>query len=129
MAHPERIMSHRDLTVWQKGIDLAEQVYALTSEFPREEMYGLSSQLRRASASVAANIAEGNARDSTKDYLRFIAMSVGSLAEVETFLELARRLGYCPQAPFDSLNSLVEEERRMLRALQNSLRAKLAQSP
>ncbi|TWT88305.1 hypothetical protein Mal64_17840 [Pseudobythopirellula maris] len=128
MSEQPKIRSHRDLNVWQRGMELAERVYALTSRFPKEEMYGLTSQLRRASASVPANIAEGNGRDSTKEYLRFLSIAVGSLAEVETFLELARRLNYCPQPTLAPLTEVLEEERRMLRGLQRSLRAKLDQS-
>ncbi|MEM6757818.1 MAG: four helix bundle protein, partial [Planctomycetota bacterium] len=91
--------------------------------------YGLSSQVRRASTSIPANIAEGNGRDSTKDYLRFLSIAVGSLAEVETFLELALRLEYCEESELIPTNNLLEQERRMLRGLQRSLRAKLEDSP
>ena len=110
-------------------MELTEKIYAITDSFPKEEQYGLISQLRRASVSVPANIAEGNARDSTKEYLRFLAIAVGSLAEVETFLELALRLNYCQQETIDTVFELIEEERRMLRGLQRSLRAKLSDSP
>lgn len=106
-------------------MDLTERIYAVTNRFPEHERYGLTSQLRRAAASVPANIAEGNARDSTKDYLRFLAMSAGSLAEVETFIELARRLTYFSDDIYQELLTHLEEERRMLRGLQRSLRAKL----
>ena len=123
------IQSHRDLSVWQLGMDIAEQVYALTQSFPPDEKFGLTSQLRRAAASVPANIAEGNARDSTKDYLRFLAFAVGSLAEMETFLELAIRLSYGSREHFDKLEQLLSEERRMLRGLQRSLRKILTSPP
>ncbi|MCA9239944.1 MAG: four helix bundle protein [Planctomycetales bacterium] len=125
MSSAEDIRSHKDLKVWQRGIDLAEAIYKLTAGLPSEEKYGLTSQLRRAAASVPANIAEGNARDSTKDYLRFLSMAVGSLAEVETFLALVERLRYSSSSSLRELDALIEEERRMLRALQKSLRAKL----
>jgi four helix bundle protein len=123
------IRSHRDLNVWQLGMDIAEQIYALTQSFPSEEKFGLTSQLRRAAASVPANIAEGNARDSTKDYLRFLAIAVGSLAEMETFLELAVRLRYGSREQIDKLEQLLSEERRMLRGLQRSLRKILNNPP
>ena len=125
----QRIQSHRDLQVWQRGMQIAEDVYALTKAFPADERFVLTSQLRRAAASVPANIAEGNARDSTKDYLRFLAMTVGSLAEVETFLELATRLGFGDPSLIRAIEDLLGEERRMLRGLQRSLRAKLDRSP
>lgn len=129
MSEHQAIRSHRDLLVWQKGMDLAERVYALTATFPKHEVYGLSSQVRRASTSIPANIAEGNGRDSTKDYLRFLSIAVGSLAEVETFFELALRLEYCEESELIPTNDLLEQERRMLRGLQRSLRAKLEDSP
>ena len=88
------IRSHRDLSVWRLGMQLAEDVYTLTQQFPDEERYGLTSQLRRAAISIPANIAEGNSRSTTKDYLRFLTIAVGSLAEMETFLELTKRFNY-----------------------------------
>jgi four helix bundle protein len=121
----KRIQSHRDLQVWQRGMQIAEDIYALTAAFPADERFGLTSQLRRAAVSVPANIAEGNSRDSTKDYLRFLAIAVGSLAEVETFLELSTRLGFGDSSLIRAIEELLGEERRMLRGLQRSLRAKL----
>ena len=106
-------------------MNIAESIYSLTSDFPKHEVYGLTSQIRRAAVSVPANIAEGNARNSTKDYLRFLAIAVGSLAEVETFVDLSQRLGYASSEQVHSLIDLIAEERRMLRGLQRSLRAKL----
>lgn len=119
------IKSHRDLSVWQIGIEISEAVYSLTKQFPKEELYGMTSQVRRAAISVPANIAEGNARDSTKEYLRFLAIAVGSLAEVETYLELALRLNYSSREQITTLSELIAQERRMLRGLQRSLREKL----
>lgn len=79
MNDDKRIQSHRDLTVWQLGMEIAESVYELTRVFPKEETYGLTSQLRRAIVSVPANIAEGNARSSTKEYLHLLSIAVASL--------------------------------------------------
>jgi four helix bundle protein len=121
----QKIQSHRDLRVWDLGMQIAEDVYALTTGFPSDERFGMTSQLRRCAASVPANIAEGNARDSTKDYLRFLSIAVGSLAELETFLELSVRLRFGEQAKVRTIEELVAEERRMLRGLQRSLRTKL----
>jgi four helix bundle protein len=106
-------------------MQLAEDVYGLTQQFPNEERYGLTSQLRRAAISIPANIAEGNSRSTTKDYLRFLTMAVGSLAEMETFLELTKRFNYGTPNKIDDILSYVAEERRMLNGLQRSLRAKL----
>ena len=89
-----RIRSHRDLVVWQKGIRLVTEVYRLSKRFPREELYGLTSQTRRAVVSVPANIAEGNRRSSTKDYANFLSIAHGSLMEVDTLIEVAVQLEY-----------------------------------
>jgi four helix bundle protein len=125
MDAERRIKNYRDLTVWQKGIDIARSVYQVTKGFPADERFGLTSQLRRAAASVPANIAEGHARSSTKDYLRFIAISIGSLAETATFIELAGRLNYGNLEELRKIFEMTTEERRMLRALQKSLRRRL----
>jgi len=115
------IESFRDLTVWQLGMELTERVYRLTNEFPTEEKYGLTSQLRRAAASVPANVAEGHGRDSTKEYLRHLSIAVGSLCEVETFIRLAERLGYVHADRIEGLLGSIEQEGRMLRGLQRAL--------
>jgi four helix bundle protein len=128
MIDGQRIQSHRDLKVWQLGMEIAERIYALTAIFPDAERFGLTSQLRRAAISVPANIAEGNARSSTKEYLRHLSVAIGSLAEIETFIELAHRFNYAESSTISSLNDVIGEERRMLRGLQRSLRAKLKNS-
>ena len=86
--------SYRDLRVWQQSMDLAEEIYRLTEGFPKHELYGLTSQLRRAAVSVASNIAEGKGRQTDKDFVNFLYHARGSLLEVETQIELARRLKY-----------------------------------
>jgi four helix bundle protein len=125
MSDRPAIRNYRDLAVWQKGMDIALHVYEVTKEFPPDERFGLTSQLRRAAASVPANIAEGHARSSTKDYLRYVAIAIGSLAEAATFVELAGRLGYGNIEELRRIFELTNEERRMLRALQKSLRRRL----
>ena len=125
MADAKKISGYRDLNVWNLGMQISEQVYQLTRDFPNEERYGLTSQIRRAAVSVPANIAEGHAKGFTKDYLRHLAFAIGSLAEVETFLELSVRLGFLAPQVSNKLNDLIGEERRMLRGLQRSLRSKL----
>ncbi len=89
-----RVQSHRDLIVWQKAMDATVQIYKLAARFPRQETYGLVSQLTRASASVAANIAEGHARGTSRDFAHFVAIAKGSLMETETYLVLAHRLEF-----------------------------------
>jgi four helix bundle protein len=88
------IHDYRDLIVWQKAIDLVEDVYQVTARFPREELYGLTIQLRRAAVSIPSNVAEGHGRASTRDFLHFLSISHGSLKEVETQIIVAERLKY-----------------------------------
>ncbi len=90
----EGISHFRELQVWQRGMDIVQVVYEISSGFPKTEIYGLTSQLRRAAVSVPSNIAEGHTRASTKEYLHHVSMAQASLAEVETQLELAARLQY-----------------------------------
>lgn len=117
--------SYRELKVWQLGMDVVVSVYAMTKEYPADERFGLCSQLQRAAVSIPANIAEGQARDSTKDYLRHLSIARGSLAEVETFITLARRLKYISEDREQDALSTLDELSRMLRGLQRSLREKL----
>lgn len=113
--------SHRDLVVWQKSMDLAVQVYRLTARFPKSELYRLTSQVTRAAASVPANIAEGNARGSRRDYANFLAIAKGSLNETETFLILALRLGYLREHELAPALFLITEIGKMLTALRARL--------
>ena len=117
--------TYRDLKVWQLGMELTKEVYVLTRSLPKWELYGLSSQLRRAAASIPANIAEGRARDSTRDFLRHLSIAQGSLAEVETHLILAESLGYCRPDRIRKLLNTCSQEGKMLNGLQRSLRSKL----
>lgn len=119
------IRSFKDLIVWKKSIDLIDDIYRLTHQFPKSETYGLSSQVQRAAVSVAANIAEGNGRDSTKEYIHHLSFSLGSLAEVETYLVVCVRLGYPQQHGVVAIESRSDEIGRMLRSLQKALRTKL----
>jgi len=91
------IKSYRDLRVWQSGMDLVVMIYEISDEFPSKEVYGLTSQIRRAAISVPSNIAEGHTRESTKEYLHHLSIAQASLAEVETQIEIAFRLRYCVQ--------------------------------
>ena len=115
----------RDLKVWQLGMQLAEEVYHLSQQFPKHEVYGLGSQIQRAAVSIPANIAEGHAIGSTKDFARFLGIAQGSLAELETHLMLAERMKYGNPIQIGSLLSRCGEEARMLRALRKSVRSRL----
>ena len=111
------IESYRDLLVWQKGMDLAVAAYRLTSRFPPDERYGMTSQIRRASASVPANIAEGYGRESPGAYTQHLRVAQGSLKEFETHVLLACRVGLLAQPEADSPLALAEEIGKMLRSL------------
>lgn len=115
------IESYRDLVVWQKGMDLAVALYALSRCFPREEIYGLASQLTRCTASVPANIAEGKARSSAREFAHFLAIARGSLVEAETYLLLAVRLGYLTDVQVRSVLDLASEVGKMLLSLRRKL--------
>ena len=115
------IQSHRDLIVWQKAMDLAEAVYSVANRFPNVEMYGLRAQITRAAASVPANIAEGHARGTRKDYANFLSIAKGSLVETETYLILAVRLGYLQNNDIQLSLSLSAEIGKMLTSLRRRL--------
>jgi four helix bundle protein len=86
--------THKDLEIWQKGVDLVTKIYEITKNFPKEEIYGLTSQMRRAAISYPSNIAEGAARNSLKEYIRFLYISQASLSELETHLIISKNLNY-----------------------------------
>lgn len=114
----------KDLIAWQKAMDLVVMVYQLTKWFPSEELYGLSSQLRRAVVSIPSNIAEGQGRNSDGDFLRFLSIAYGSLREVETQLLIAVRLNYIGLSDFQPVQELCDETGRILNGLMSSLRGK-----
>lgn len=116
--------SFRDLIVWQKGMDIAEEVYRCTNFFPDHEQYGLKSQVRRCVVSIPANIAEGYGRQSLVDYIRFLKISRGSLFELQTHLELAKRFGYINEIDFQELLFKSNEIGKMLNSLIKKLEAK-----
>ncbi len=113
--------SYRDLLVWQKGIVLVKQVYEITRSFPTEERFGLGSQMRRAAVSIPSNIAEGQARHTTGEFIQFLSHAEGSTAELETQLVIAVQLGYCAAAKVQPTVDLVTEIRKMLNGLRRKL--------
>jgi four helix bundle protein len=118
------VTDYRELKVWQEALALAELVYSATQRFPADERFGLTSKVRRAVVSVPSCIAEGNARSSTRDYLRFLSMASGSLAEVETQLVLSARLGYLPKPENDGLMRKVRGVHKLLQAMKHALSQK-----
>jgi four helix bundle protein len=112
---------YKDLLIWQRGMGLAKMVYQLTSGFPGEERFGLTSQLRRASVSVPSNIAEGQARQSTKEFLQFLSHAEGSLAEVETQLLLSVELGFAQKPQVEPALGEIDELQKMIVALKRKL--------
>jgi len=124
-APARRIVTFRDLVAWQRAMELAEAVYRLTALLPSDERFGLTSQLRRAAVAIPSNIAEGYSRQSRQDYLRFLRMSRGSLSELSTQIEIARRVELCD--PGQQLLDLIEEVGRILNALIRSLEQTEAQ--
>ncbi len=118
------IRSYKDLVVWQKAFKLALDLYKVTKKFPREELYGLVSQMRRAAFSIPSNIAEGYARNSTGEYKQFLKIAYASGAELETQLLIARETKLLSPEDFENLNDLLTEVMKML----NSLIGKLVPS-
>src|SRR5687767_5569764 len=117
-----KIRDYKDLLVWQKALALAKGVYLFTRTFPADERFGLISQMRRASVSVPSNIAEGQARHTTGEFIQFISHAEGSLAELDTQTRLSKKLEFCGPAQTDAILSRILELQKMLK----SLRAKLA---
>ncbi|PXV59204.1 four helix bundle protein [Dyella jiangningensis] len=115
---------HEDLTVWQRAMVLVEQVYACSSTFPDSERFGLTAQMRRAAISVPSNIAEGAARRSTPEYLRFLSIARGSLSELDTQLQIAARLGYGKVS--SDIRTCIDEVFAMLTGLMNALQTREA---
>lgn len=116
---------YRELKVWQLGVDLALEVYRVTADFPKSEVYGLTSQLRRAAVSIPSNIAEGHARKTQREMQRFANIAKGSLAELETQLIIAGELGYVSEIALRKILQTTEQESRMLSGLLKSIQEAL----
>ena len=118
------VRSYRDLRVWREALAWAEQVYRASADWPRDERFGLTSQVRRAAVSVASNIAEGSGRRSTGEFLQFLGVARGSLSEAETQIMLSGRLGYTPSPTLEALLNDADSIGRMLSGLASSLRSR-----
>jgi four helix bundle protein len=126
MENPH-VRSYRDLEVWKKAITLAETCYRQTAQFPREEAYGMTAQIRRCAASVAANIAEGHGRENTGSFIQFLRISQGSIKELETHL-FCERVGYVQPQPLSRMLDECDTIGRMLRGLIRSLQDRKAKT-
>lgn len=115
------IRKYQNLKVWEKATELALEIYAATQFFPKEEVYALTSQLRRAAVSVPSNIAEGSERKSDKEFVRFLRISASSLAEIETQLYIALKLGYITKESYEALLEASAENGKMLNGLISKL--------
>ena len=120
-ATSSKVASYRDLRVWQKGMELVKAVYVITRPLPPEEKFGLVAQMRRAAVSVPSNIAEGHARKSTAEFVHFISVAEGSVAELDTQLTLCVDLGFCAPTNAEAAFGMITELKKMLNALRRSL--------
>jgi four helix bundle protein len=118
------VQTYRDLEAWQRAMNLVEQCYRTTKQFPREEQFGLTSQLRRAAVSVPSNVAEGSARLTTGAFINHVGIALGSLAEIETYVEIATRLNYISPPVAKALNEMSGAVGRLLNGLLRALRSR-----
>ena len=119
------IKDFKDLIVWQKSMELASVVYLLVKKLPKEELFALSNQIRRAVVSIPSNIAEGQGRNSTKEFIHFLAIAKGSKAELETQLLLCAQINYLNNSDIETAINLIHEIGKMINALQKSLTTKI----
>lgn len=116
------IQSYRDLIVWQKAVQINLEIYRVTATLPQSEIFGLTSQMRRAAVSIPSNIAEGRSRNTRKDFTQFLRIAHGSTAELQTQLEIARGLSFVSQTDYNKLEGILSEISRMLNSMITKLR-------
>ena len=119
----QRPRRYKDVQIWQKSMELTKLIYKLTEKFPDAEKFGMISQMRRAAMSVPSNIAEGQARQGTREFLQFLSHASGSLAELETQVLLSEELGFCRRADTASVNDKIAELQKMVAAIRRKLSA------
>jgi four helix bundle protein len=119
---PEKINSFRDLLIWQKGMEIVKVVYKISQKLPKEELFALTSQIRRSAVSIPSNIAEGRSRSTRKDFAQFLHIALGSLAELETQLYLIEDI-YSVKYRDTDIFSLINEEQKMVSGMLNKLKA------
>ena len=118
------LSGYQELTVWKQAYEMTLSIYGVTREFPKDETYGLVSQMRRASTSIIANIAEGYGKKHLKEYIQFISISIGSCNELEVYLCLSKDLGYLKRSDYEKLRTIHESVSKMLQSLRRSLENK-----
>jgi len=121
MNKNETVQNYRNLIVWQKAMELVTRVYVMTEKYPKEELYGLVNQTRRSAVSIPSNIAEGSRRGSSKDFRKFVLIAYGSGAELETQVEIAKRLPFGQKLDFSDIEGLLESVMKMLNVLTRRL--------
>ena len=121
MEKTKQVKTYRDLVVWQKSMALVTEIYKQTKSFPKDETYGLTSQMRRCAVSIPSNMAEGYGRKSTNDYIRFLHIATGSLYELQTQMEISLNLRYLKKSDFDELYESSREIERMISSLTKKL--------
>ena len=117
--------THKDLDVWKRAIEMVTKIYTLTRSFPKEELYGLTNQIRRSAVSVPSNIAEGSGRNSSKEFLQFIFIATGSLSELETQIIIAHNLGYINDEQKQEIDTILTNIFKLLSGLTKSIQKKL----
>ena len=123
MADENKIYSYKDLIVWQRSIELVVAVYALTEQYPKSELYGLISQMRRAAVSISSNIAEGRKRGTRKDFRQFLVITYSSGAELETQIEITKRLSFGKNLNYTDVDRLLLEVMKMLNKMLSTLKS------
>jgi len=117
-------VTHKDLNVWNEAIELVTDIYKMTRSFPKDEQYGLISQIRRAAVSIPSNIAEGSARSSRKEFIQFLNISMGSAVELETQVIISKNLGYITEELFQKISDKVNKISKMVQGLIKSIKSK-----
>jgi len=120
-AAAKKSRSFKDLEVWKLAVSVAKEIYLLTARFPASELYGLSNQLRRAAVSIAANIAEGQGRNSNKVFRQYLDVAIGSIGELETELIIAKEIDYITSQELESLSAALDRIKKMIRSLSRQL--------
>ena len=128
MKSSKSMKNHKDLIVWQKGIELVKMVYSITSSFPKEEQFGLTSQMRRCSVSIPSNIAEGCGRHSEKELMQFLYITLGSASELETQIIISQELNFLEKDKCEQVLSMINEIIRMTSSLIKSIKTRFESS-